>query len=317
MKKIIFVNLLVFLLLFCVVEVISYFSIRKDAKFYMDNHNKDAVKENRPLYTQRYAKVVPVDFETFKYMREYDIGDKNKPSILFFGCSFMYGYLNPENETLPYYVTQRTGRTTINRGVPGGCIMNMFHDLNSKKFYDSIKDLPQPDYIVYLWIHDHLNRISNPYVSTLTFTDNPHYEIKPDWVYENGELKEIYPPQWKMNVYALFSAKAFQYFYAQSLTDEKNEVKMLRYFITAKNVCKDKFPKAKFVILEYNDRSGFYLSDNIKERLKEEGITVLNADDLAGHELDDIKKWRASDEEHPNGKAFSDVADGFIKALNL
>lgn len=315
MKKIILVNLLGFLFLFCIIEIISYFLIKKNAEFYMENHNKHAKAENRPLYTQRYAKVVPVDFETFKYMREYAIGDKNKPSILFFGCSFMYGFLNPENETLPYYITQKTGRTTINRGVPGGCILNMFHDLNSKKFYDSIKDFPQPDYIVYLWIHDHLNRVSNPFVSTLTFTDNPHYEVKPDWIYENGELKEIYPPQWNMNVYALFSAKAYHYFYAH--TEEEKEMKMLRLFITAKNLCKDKFPKAKFVIIDYNDNSGFYLSEEMKKQLKKENILVLKADDLAGHELDNPEKWRANDKEHPNGKAFHDVANGLIKALNL
>lgn len=311
MKKIILSNILIFFFLFCIVEFASYLYIKFDAKEYVDNYNKNNLRQ----MTQKYAPVKMATHES-KDHRAINYGDKNKPSILFFGCSYTYGLFNDENETLPYYVTERTGRTTVNRGVTGGCIYNMFHDLISDKFYEEIKNVPEPDYIVYTWISDHLNRISNPYMTTYTYFDYPYYEVKPDWGYKDGKLVEIPISKWKLPFYGLYCTKAWYFLFAQNFEKEDKNSKMLRYFIIAKNACKDKFPKAKFVVIEYKDRYLEPMELKLKNGLEKEGIIVLNAEDLAGHELIS-EKWRASDKEHPNGKAFSDVADGLIKKLKL
>ena len=91
---------------------------------------------------------------------------------------------------------------------------------------------------------------------------------------------------------------------------------MLRYFITARNVCKDKFPNAKFIIIEYKDKSFELMKPILRNGLKKENISILDAEELAGHELES-DKWRASDKEHPNGKAFEDITKGLVKELNL
>ena len=316
MKKIILSNLLIFFFLFCIVELASYLYIKYNAKEYMDNYNKAAKEANLTLLTQRYAPIRIIDQDKFDNWRAIDYGDKDKPSILFFGCSYIYGFLNDQNETLPYYITERTGRTTVNRGVPGGCILNMFHDLRSETFYNQIKDIPEPDYVIYMWINDHLNRIANPYTSTVTCVDCPFYEVKPDWEYKDGKLVEIPIQKWKLPFYALYCSKAWHYLYAEKFAFEDRNSKMLRYFITARNICKDKFPKAEFIIIEYKDGSFSYMRPELKNALKKENIRVFNAEDLAGHELEN-DKWRANDQEHPNGKAFSDIADGLIKQLKL
>ena len=315
MKKIILCNLLVFFFLFCIVEFVSYLYIKFDAKEYVDNYNKTAKSANLPLLTQKYApvKIAAQEYDNFRPIK---YGNKNKPSILFFGCSYMYGSLNEDNETLPYFVSERTGRTTVNRGVPGGCIYNMFHDLNGKKFYEDIKDVPKIDYIIYLWINDHLNRIANPYTSTVAYDNYPYYEVKSDWIYKDGKLIEIPVKKWKLPFYALYCTKAWHYLYAQNFAFEDRNEKMLRYFIVARDICKDKFPKAKFVVIEYKDGSFSNMQPELKNELMKNNIQVLNAEDLAGHELES-DKWRASDKEHPNSKAFSDVADGLIKQLKL
>lgn len=311
MKKIILSNILIFFFLFCIVEFASYLYIKFDAKEYVDNYNKNNLRQ----MTQKYAPIKMATHESGDH-RAINYGDKNKPSILFFGCSYTYGLFNDENETLPYYVTERTGRTTINRGVTGGCIYNMFHDLISDKFYEEIKNVPEPDYIVYTWISDHLNRISNPYMTTYTYVDYPYYEVKPDWGYKDGKLVEIPISKWKLPFYGLYCTKAWYFLFAQNFEKEDKNSKMLRYFIIAKNACKDKFPKAKFVVIEYKDRYLEPMELKLKNGLEKEGIIVLNAEDLAGHELIS-EKWRANDKEHPNGKAFSDIADGLIKQLKL
>lgn len=58
------------------------------------------------------------------------------------------------------------------------------------------------------------------------------------------------------------------------------------------------------------------MSEKLKRNLENEGISVLNAEDLAGHELVS-DEWRTIDKEHPNGKAFEDITKGLVKELNL
>ncbi len=311
MKKIILSNLLIFFFIFCIIEFASYLFIKIDTKDSIDNHNKTSKRQ----LTIRYAPIVNAEQE-YENHRKIDYGDKNKPSILFFGCSYTYGLFNDQNETLPYYITERTGRTTVNRGVTGGCIYNMFHDLKSEKFYKEIKDVPAPDYIIYIWINDHLNRITNPYMTIITAADYPYYEIKPDWFYEDGKLVNRPIQKWKKPFYALYCTKVWNLLYAESFVTEKRDEKMMRYFITARNVCKDKFPNAKFIIIEYKDKSFELMKPILRNGLKKENISILDAEELAGHELES-DKWRANDQEHPNGKAFSDIADGLIKQLKL
>lgn len=316
-KKVILINCIVFFVLFCVLEFVSYLYLRADAKDFMDKFNKAAKAEKRFPMTQKYAPVKVAEQKDFDEWRKINIGDKNKPSVLFFGCSYMYGSLLPEEETLSYLVYKKSGRTTVNRAVPGGCIMNMFYDLKDNEFIEKIKkELPEPDYIVYLWINDHFNRICNVYRSSVRPADLPYYLINTKWVEENGELKNIYPPKWTLPFYGLYCVKAYHFFYAQKFEWEKKKEKMLRYFLMAKNYCGKVFPNAKFVIIEYKDSGHRIMTDDLRQSLKNEGIIVLNAEELAGHELE-TDEWRASDKEHPNGKAFNDVANGLIRALNL
>lgn len=176
MKKIILSNLLIFFFIFCIIEFASYLFIKIDTKDSIDNHNKTSKRQ----LTIRYAPIVNAEQE-YENHRKIDYGDKNKPSILFFGCSYIYGWYVDENETISYLVTKYTGRTTVNRGVPGGCIMNMFDDINSSDFLTQAKSLPKPDYIIYLWINDHINRISRFYESPCIRENENFYELYPEW----------------------------------------------------------------------------------------------------------------------------------------
>lgn len=317
MKKIILINLSVFFLLFCILEFISYLGIRRDAGEYLTDINKLAKKNKTPLYTLRYAPVkVEAEEDNPEEKRPTNIGKKDKPSVLFFGCSYLYGFGNDEKDTIPYMVYKRTGRTTVNRGVCGGCIFDMFKDLTNSYFLEEINNLPKPDYIVYIWILDHFNRISNPYVSPLKLQNEPFYYIKPMWREKDGKLTKYSPSKFILPFYSLFCVKAYYSYLAESFAKEKKEEKMLRFFLMANKICKEKFPQSKFVIIQYKDSSGVLLNDIFIEKLEETGILVLDAEKLAGHELVS-SEWRGQDKEHPNGKAFSDVSDGLIKALNL
>lgn len=317
MKKILLFNLITIVILFIILEIISYIYIKNDAKDYMDEYNKSAKEKALPLFTQRYAPVEIFNQDDFEeILRPTYIGDKNKKTILFFGCSYTYGSTLENNETLPYLLGKKTNITTVNRGIPGGSILNTIYDLNNNALYEEIKFLPAVEYIVYIYINDHLNRIVNPYRASLTSTDNPHYEINREFEYKNGKLTEKKVSKLKLFLYSLYSTKAWHYLYANKFSFETKDEKSFNLFLQTKKITEEKFPNSKFIIILWKDGSHFTMQEAEQKRYKDAGFILLDAEELAGHELEsDI--WRSYDKEHPSKKALNDVADGLIKALNL
>lgn len=49
-------------------------------------------------------------------------------SILFLGCSHVYGMGNYIEDTIPYLITKLSGETTINMGICGGSIDTVYHN---------------------------------------------------------------------------------------------------------------------------------------------------------------------------------------------
>ena len=66
----------------------------------------------------------------------------------------------------------------------------------------------------------------------------------------------------------------------------------------------------------YKDSRRLLMSDYMIKKLQDSGFIIFDAEKLAGHELVS-DEWRSFDKEHPNEKAFQDVAKGLIKELKL
>lgn len=318
MKKIILVNLLVTLFLFGILEFASYLYLRHDAGKYLEDIKRMAKETNTPMPTQRYARVQIFNQENIEnYMREVNKCSNcttKKRSIIFFGCSYTYGTTLDNKETFPAIITQKTGRTTINRGIQGGSITNTLYDLKHENLYKRIEDIPE--YIVYIYINDHLNRISNPYKNSFTSSHNPLYELNISYEKKNNELIEKKPNQLLLPFYTLFTVKAWHYLYAENFSViDKNE-KLEMYFVEAKRITDEKFPNSKFIIIDWQDGGHVRMLPPVKENLEKDGFIVFDAEDLAGHELNS-EKYRAIDKEHPSAAAFEDVAKGLIEKLNL
>lgn len=319
MKKIILINLLVLLILFGILEFISYLYIKADAKEYVDDFNRYAKENNTPLLTQRYAPVYIFDQKDWEEnMRKINIGSPNKGSMIFFGCSYTYGSMLEEENTLPYLITKKTNRTTVNRGIPGGSIINTLFDLRNEDFYKKLKDnkVPDPKYIVYIYINDHKGRVINPYRASVTPSDNPNYTINFKYKYKDGKLIEDNPSKLGLLLYGLYTKKAYHYLYANKFSWETTEDKFFNLMKEAKNITDEKFPNSEFIVIEYKDGSHCKMEESLKDKLTKDGFIVLDSEKLAGHELES-EDYRAEDKEHPNGKAFNDVANGLIKELHL
>lgn len=318
MKKIIFYNLLLLFILFGILEFISYILIRNDAKDYMDAYNKNAKKNGDIIYTQRYAPVKVFNQDDFENSyRLIQKGDEAKGSILFFGCSYTYGSEEEEEHILPYLVNKYTNITTVNRGIPGGSILNTLYDLNNDNFYYKIKDLPKPKYIIYTYINDHLNRLSNPYrCSVIPKQRHAYYDVNNKLKNKNGRIVAEKPSKLKLFLYSLYTTKAYYYFFNEKLEKESKNERMIRLLQEAKKITDEKFSNPTFIILLYKDGSHYTMGDYEQNELKKHGFIILDAEELAGHELE-TEIWRAGDKEHPNYAAFNDVAKGLVKKLKL
>ncbi len=122
MLKKLLVNFLVALGLFGILEFISYLYLRHTCGDYLTDTNNYAKEHNLPLWTMRYAPVRMFhswDEGTEEHYRPVKTGNTGE-SILFFGCSYIYGFGEKEENTIPYILNQKTGITTVNRGYPGG-----------------------------------------------------------------------------------------------------------------------------------------------------------------------------------------------------
>lgn len=319
MKKIIISNLIILFLLFCILEFVSYLYIRHDAGDFLTNMINMAKNGGYKPPTQRYAPVKLYNQSNYSdyYRKTFVAENKNstKGSILFFGCSYTYGSYLDENETISAIVNKKTGRTTINRGIESGGIYNTIYDLKNEKFYANI---PQnPEYIVYTFINDHLNRIAIPYKGTVIFNhENPVYYLNFGYKEENGELVENNPSKLILPFYALYTVKAWHYLYANRFAHTTKEEKMLTLLNATKKITDEKFPNSKFVIIDYKDGGRCPMQDTLKQGLKKNGFIIYDAEELARHELDS-DRWRGPDKEHPSAEAIEDVTTGLIRELNL
>lgn len=317
MKKILLFNLITIFIIFCILEFISYIYIRNDAAEYMQNSNKYAKENNLPLYTQRYAPVRGFNQKNFEsVLRKPQLGDSNKYTIIFFGCSYMFGFLEKEENTIPYIINKKTGITTVNQAIPGGSILNTLYYLNDDTFYNKITKLPPVKYIVYLYITDHINRIANPYRATITKSDNAFYEVNPKIEIKEKGIEIKHYSKIERLFMSLYTVKAYHYLYSNRFKHTDSQTEFNNLLIKAKQITDNKFPGSKFIVILYKDGGHTIMSQNKQDELKQKGFIILNAEELAGHELDSAN-WRAQDKEHPNAEAFKDVSTGLIKILNL
>ncbi len=316
MKKIL-VNLLILLLLFGIVEGASYIYLRNKVGDYLTDVNNFAKQNKLPTWSLKYApvRVFHVDLRSEQF-RPTTKGDRDE-SIIFFGCSYMYGYKEKYENTIPYIVAKETGITTVNRAFPGGSIVDAIDTMENPEFYNYMKKVPKPKYVIFMFITDHLNRVVVPYRRIIRSADNPYYEVNPKYEIENEHVK--FKKYSKLNLFfkSLYSVKAFYYLYASKFNDKKAPDVMYDLFVLARHMAAERYPGAKFIIIDYKDGGHLLMPDELMKKLKANDFLIFDAEKLAGHELES-EKWRIpEDKEHPNGAAFHDVAMGLVKALNL
>ncbi len=222
---------------------------------------------------------------------------KKKP-ILLTGCSFAYGYNLKENENLGYRLSKLLKRPVYNRAFEwywGPA--QMLYQSRREDFY---KEVPEPDYVIYVFIIDHINRIS---ASTL----NPVSYIPPlRYIYKKGKLKRE-RCQWLYNLYMF---RAYSIIRAKSVLTHFNYRLLNEYFIETKQEFDKHWNNYKFIILLYDESeySNYIMTDKMKtDDLKKNGFIIISTKDLIGRYLDKPKD-KIEDKFHPSSYAWSLIA---------
>lgn len=95
----------------------------------------------------------------------------NLEPIYIFGCSFAYGEHLFEKDTFGAQLAKLTNRPVYNFAFPGFGVQHMLFQLENMTMPSS----KAPKYIIYVYIHDHLRRLSTQFIQPCQLTRYPLY----------------------------------------------------------------------------------------------------------------------------------------------
>ena len=286
--KIILANLIIILLILGCVEYKYAKKWRmKDFWQYIDViENTITVKE---YYDLMFNKLEVEGAFTNSFRPDVNTNSNLKP-ILFAGCSFTYGDGLAENETVSYKTAEITGRPVYNRAGKGWGLAQYLYQAQREDFYDTVKE---PEYLIYIYIEDHKNRLDK-------FKIEPGFiDFQPKYKVSGSRLTEEKPHFYDK----IFFISDYQYYYNYKFNKITDETLKL-YFTEAEKEIHKRWKNTKLVILIYpispdENQSG----RKIWQELEKENYTVINIKDLTSVDLSS-KEYRCSDGWHPDAKVW-------------
>ena len=235
--------------------------------------------------------------------------NSTKDSILIFGCSYAYGYVFDNKETISYVLSKYSKRPIINRAYMGWGISHMLYQLRN----DAELKNYNPKYIIYVVMDGsgHFERLCYTNFSDL-YAEEYYYTYK----LKNGELVENKP---LFNLY--YNLSLFRHIHNKFINKnvynkfEKNDEKLFDLFVKhfktinaeIKKIWKDKDGNSpEFIILTFEGTK----SEIWQEELEKEGIKVIDISKTIGIEnINELEKGFFEPEiaSHPNGKLWKEL----------
>ena len=290
MLKKIFISFFIFLFLLGILEAYSFYLTHKENeefKLIAKRINKTASD-----YKTEYKLLIP--FQTNIYRNSIiKENSKNKP-ILWFGCSFAEGCGVEDSSTPCFKISELTQRSCINKSKGTTGTQFMYYQLKQDNFKSTY---PEADYIIYTFIWDHLQRLYNYQVNPLIYMHNLRYEIQGD------KLKEI-NPQFNPLYSSFLVKRILNKKIRLAGNKERQDFKLFNKIMKeTANIIKEKYPNAKFIMLEFPQISDLRLPDNEIKELETYGITVLRVKDFLPNDIDvtDEQYW-LEDKLHPTSE---------------
>lgn len=234
----------------------------------------------------------------------------NKKPIVIFGCSFAYGYNLAPEQTISYKLSNISKRPVYNRAWTGWSVQHMLFQAQYEKLYQQI---PEPEYVIYVYINDHLRRLylmSFASWNILANEPNLRYKEKDNKLVliqnKNPILRQIKRLYLTNKLHTLYVEKHIL----------KNQKKCydfaLKHFIQAKSEMQKHWKDTKYIVFFYND-----CSDNkqFKADLEKNGYIIIDSSDLTDENLKAPQYMLQN--EHPTEAAWDLLVPKLVKELKL
>ena len=236
--------------------------------------------------------------------------DSKLNPIVIFGCSYAYGYIFENEQTISYIMSKYSKRPIYNRAFNGFGVQHAIYQLKDESFYKSIK---KPRYIFYIFIYDQYKRLyldcypditsNSYYLNYKKDKNNNLIENKPflDIYYNLATIRHIYNKIKCNYVNKIFWIKPNQEIFDFLLLHLKNINDLIKSDWNDET-SKDN-EKTKFVIITFENTK----NEHWKPQAEKMGIDVIDVEEILGEtNLTDIKKGYFEPEicGHPNGKLF-------------
>lgn len=306
--KIVLINIVILLVAAVFVEIYSHNEYQKTYANIIEAQNKVNERLGAPKIKLDYKLIYDFDYDRFKRgMRPIVYAKTNKRPLLFMGCSYTYGWGLNNNQLLSTKMSKLTHRVAYNRGIAAAGAQHIYYQLDRDDFY---KEVPDAEYIIYTFIHDHIDRLYKYQFAFFGVEANLRYKVK------NQKLEQVKPLFLPM--YSLYTVRRIQSDIEQK--EVANQEKSFDLFLTimkdSLKLAKKHYKNVKFVILTYKDPSNTTLSEQEIDALKKAGFIVLDAEKLVGHELTS-KEYKVEDGDHPSEKAWDEIVPKLSKTLSL
>jgi len=238
--------------------------------------------------------------------------NKNKRPAVTIGCSFVYGFNISQEETLAYKLQKLTKRKIYNLGLNASGIQHVLYKLQYMDFFDSGLN---PEYIIYVFITDHIRRMYSDYFELYTAEKSLKYEKK------GGYFEPISPDISLFDyIKASYTAKKINNILFRLKSDDEKFNLFKLYLTECRKELKKKYPDAKFAVIVYNSELDTHGSSPFKtsrwKELEDEGIIVINFD-IDEYKFLNDEEYKTEDKNHPSGRAWDVLAPVIAEKLKL
>jgi len=330
--KVILVNICVFFALMALVEFLTYYLTETISQSHKEVEIKD-VSGNQPfVISDRNLGHLPSPSTVFKHSEYYTDGTQNSVnysinenslrrsipedrndryinSVLFFGCSYTFGEMVEDNETLPWQFAELDDyrRNVYNFGFEGWGPHHMLASLQDDRVEKIVSE--EPNLIVFQGIFDHLNRVTNDHAWTV---NGPKYVLKGEDLVRSGNFiinSKLLRQLNKSAIYSLIMNSK----YVQPSFKEKARL-FTEIIETSRAIFLSKYDSARFIVVMWPDST--YSDAEYKlvlDLLMSKGIEVVEVTNI----LTDIKNspelYSVKNNGHPNPLAFNKIASFLLQ----
>lgn len=273
------------------------------------NHPKffDFLSDYKEYYTRKvdneylYNKYI-LGNQEINYRKVVNPNTKYPSPILLFGCSYVYGHKIPEDKILSEVLGKYTKRAIYNRAFHGAGTQLMLYQLQSEDFY---KIIPQPEYIIYVYITDHLRRIKIPCIPSIKDYMDIYYFYDE---HSKSLKRKQYNKYFKLPFFIYYINNKKKYNYNDGLDLFKYEI------LESKKLIDKHWKNTKFVVFIY-EKYNTEIQNLIISELKHNGIIVIKRNDIAPFDDFDTRFALSEDDGHPNEYAWEYIVPKLMKEL--